>query len=148
MDIPEEFANSPGFLLAQTTKILRKHVEEALKPLNLMPHEYGLLRILAVSGPMSQHSFQEQFGIDRTSVTAIVDSLERREYLYKDKSKKDKRVNMLYLKPKGKAAVTRATRRVQRVYREFLEPVSKEEWELAREVILKLLIAHRSHIHP
>lgn len=148
MDIPEEFANSPGFLLAQTTKILRKDVEDALKPLNLISHEYGLLRILAVSGPMPQHSFQEQFGIDRTSVTVIVDSLEKREYLYKDKSKEDKRVNMLYLTPKGKAAVARATRRVHRVYREFLEPVSKEEWELAREVILKLLIAHRSHIRP
>lgn len=147
MDIPEEFANSPGYLLGQTTKILRRYLEDALKPLNLITHEYGLLRVLAVTGPMPQHSFQEQFGIDRTSVTAIVDGLEKRAYIYKDKSKDDKRVNMLYLTPKGKAVVARATRRVHRVHREFLEPVSEEEWERAREVILKLLIAHRNPDH-
>lgn len=140
--LPPEFADSPGFLFIQTAKILRKAIDETLKPFDLQPHEYGLLKVVSVEGALPQYSFGERFDIDKASVTEIVDNLESRDLIYRFKSSTDGRVKMLNLTPKGSAVHTRATRSVNKMYRSFLEPVADEEWIQAKQVILKLLVGN------
>ena len=141
--IPQEFADSPGFLFIQAAKIIRRSVEEALNPMELHSYEYGLLKVISVTGPLPQQVFADRFSIDKTSVVDIVKGLEKRDLIYRKRSDADRRVKLLHLTPRGNATVTRATKRVHKAHKEFLEPLSDEEWGVTKKVILKLLMHHQ-----
>ena len=141
--IPLEFAESPGFLFIQAAKIIRRSVEEALAPMELHSYEYGLLKVISVTGPLSQQVFADRFSIDKTTVVDIVKNLEKRDLIYRKRSDLDRRVKLLHLTPRGNATVTRATKRVHKAHREFIDPLSDEEWDLTKRVILKLLTRHQ-----
>lgn len=138
-NLPKEFSNSPGFLFFQLGKVLKRAIEEELKHFELHLHEYELLKVVSVYGALSQHAFGEHFGIDKASVTEIVEGLEKRDLIYRNKSSKDGRVKLLNLSQKGHAVCGRATRRINRLYKEFLEPLDDSDWQVTRKTVLRLL---------
>lgn len=141
--IPEEFAASAGYMLNQTAQVIAEMVTEALKPLKLAPQEYGVMRVISISGPVSQQTFADRYNIDRTMVTGLVDGLEKRGYVDRQRSTTDRRVNLMHLTPLGKRALTQAVRSVKKAQAEFLAPLTDEEWEATRLSLVKLLEAHR-----
>lgn len=141
--IPEEFAQSAGYMLNQTAQVIAEMVTEALKPLKLAPQEYGLMRVISISGPVSQQTFADRYNIDRTMVTGLVDGLEERGYVDRQRSTTDRRVNLMHLTPLGKRALAQAVRTVKKTQAEFLAPLTDEEWEATRTSLVKLLEAHR-----
>lgn len=141
--IPEEFARSAGYMLNQTAQVIAEMVTEALKPLKLAPFEYGLMRVISISGPVSQQTFAHRYNIDRTLVTGLVDGLEKRGYVDRQRSTTDRRVNLMHLTPLGKRALAQAVRTVKKTQAEFLAPLTDEEWEATRVSLVKLLEAHR-----
>ena len=139
--LPQVLTNSPGFLLSQIARILSGLVAEALVPVGLAPPEYGLLKIISVQGPLMQQEFADKFQIDRTTVTSIVDGLEDRDLVIRQRSPKDRRKNLLHLTPTGHRLLTRAIRLVNKAQKKFLEPLDESEWEVVRDCLVKLLVA-------
>ncbi len=144
IDFPEVLAHSPGFLFNRAARIVSVLIGETLAPFGLVPQEYGLLRIISVSGPIMQQDFADQYNIDRTTVTDIVDGLEARELLTRLRSSEDRRRNMLHLTPSGRKLLSRASRMVNKKQKEFLAPLTEEEWEFMRSSLIKLLVANPS----
>ena len=142
--IPEEFAQSAGYMLNQTAQVISEMVTAALEPLKLAPFEFGLMRVISVAGPVSQQTFADRYNIDRTMVTGLVDGLEKRGFVDRHKSTEDRRVNLLHLTPLGKRVLTRALREVKKAQANFLAPLSEEEWHGMRASLVKLLEAHRT----
>jgi|AGTN01.1.fsa_nt_gi Transcriptional regulators len=141
--LPDEFAKSAGYMLNQTAQVIGEMVTEALKPLKLAPQEYGVMRVISISGPVSQQTFADRYNIDRTMVTGLVDGLEKRGYVDRQRSTTDRRVNLMHLTPLGKRALAQAVRTVKKAQAEFLAPLTDEEWEATRVSLVKLLEAHR-----
>jgi DNA-binding MarR family transcriptional regulator len=137
--LKEEFAKSPGYLVTQLSKKIARYLETALAPFELSAPEYGLLKVISVNGPVAQYQYGEHFSIDRSSVTAIVENLVKRDLIYKDKSSKDRRQNILHLTPRGRSVLSRAGTRVNKAHREFLSILEEEEWERCRKSLIKLL---------
>lgn len=142
--IPSAFLNSPGFLLNQASRLLSRQIEETLMPAGLNIQQFGLMRIIAAEGPITQNVFAAKYNIDRTTVTEIVDGMEERGLVSRQKSAKDRRYNDLFLTPGGKRLLARAQKLVEKTNQQFLSALNDEEWNQMRESLVKLITA-RAH---
>ena len=135
----EHLAQSAGYLLSRTSGILRSKVTDALNPLQLSLYEYVCLRLIGINAPLSQGSLGDIYGIDRATMVALIDKLEGRELLLRERNSQDRRSYRLRLTPKGSKVLTRAKRIVAKEQKAFLAPLSDQEWETMRLLLVKLV---------
>jgi DNA-binding MarR family transcriptional regulator len=74
--LPAELEGSAGYLMAKATQRGNALMEGALSPYGLKVRHYGVLLVVRDT-PRSQHEVGELLAIDRTTMAAIVDDLER-----------------------------------------------------------------------
>jgi len=140
--IPDSLADNAGFLLNRAGKIIHDMNEETLKPLKLSPRDLGLLRIIAEEGPLSQQAIGQKHSIDRTTIVSILDQLEKRDLVTRISNQADRRVNLLYITPRGKKTVAQAVRLVERQQEQFLAPLKGDEWQLLKQALTTLIMHH------
>lgn len=97
----------------------RIRVDQALAPLELRAKEFWLLAI-AGSGDISQHEIASLFGVDPSTLVAVLDELERRGWLRRQRNPHDRRVQWVQRTEAGDSLFTRALPRVQRAQAEQL----------------------------
>ncbi|MDZ4837774.1 MAG: MarR family transcriptional regulator [Candidatus Melainabacteria bacterium] len=139
--IPSAFLHSPGFLLNQAGRLIASKIEDSLKPAGLNLQQFGLMRIIAAEGPITQNVFAAKYNVDRTTVTEIVDGMEERGLVSRQKSVKDRRCNDLHLTPGGKKLLARAQKLVEKTNHQYLAVLSDSEWEQMRASLVKLISA-------
>ncbi len=137
--LAEALSNSAGYLLAQASRMLRGRVDNALLPLELSLYEYVTLRLISLDAPMSQGELGETYGIDRTTMVGVVDRLEERELVVRERNEADRRSYLLRLTPKGRKVLARALRIVRKEQQGFLSPLTEAEWESLRTCLWKLV---------
>src|SRR5215204_2576570 len=125
--IPLSLADQVGYLLSKAH--LRVHVaaNEALEPLGLTVKHYGLLTLLVHEGPISQGRLGEVMRIDRTTMVALVDDLERAGHVDRTRNPEDRRAYALVATATGKRIQRDAATLMKRVYKEALSPLSTDE---------------------
>jgi DNA-binding MarR family transcriptional regulator len=135
--IPASLADQVGYLLSKAH--LRVHVSanESLEPLGLTVKHYGLLTLLVHEGPISQGRLGEVMKIDRTTMVALVDDLERAGHVDRTRNPEDRRAYALAATPSGKQIQRDAATLMKRVYDETLSPLSAGE----RRELLRMLRA-------
>ena len=136
------FADSIGYLLSQSGRLFRQNLSNALVPLGLSLQEYGSLRLISLNTPMSQGVLGSRYGIDRTTMVAVIDSLEERGMVSRQRSASDRRSYRLMLTPKGKKVLSRALRIATNEQQKFLAPVSASEWSILKECLWRLIETH------
>jgi DNA-binding MarR family transcriptional regulator len=138
-NLQEHLSQSAGYLLSRTSGILRGKVTNALVPLQLSLYEYVCLRLISINAPLSQGSLGDIYGIDRATMVVIIDKLESRELILRERNSADRRSYRLRLTPKGAKVLSRAKRIVAKQQKEFLEPLSEQEWDTLRTLLVKLV---------
>lgn len=110
-----------------------------LHPLRLSPKGFGALSLLAAEGPTSQQRLAERQGIDRTTMVAVIDELERAGYVERRRSDTDRRAYALHATPAGERVLAEARGAAQAAEDEFLTPLAPEERERLKEALRTLL---------
>ena len=133
--IPPSLADQVGYLLSKAH--LRVHVSanEALGPLGLTVKHYGLLTLLVHEGPVSQGRLGEVMKIDRTTMVALVDDLERAGHVDRTRNPEDRRAYALMATASGKRVQRSAATLMKRVYDETLSPLSAGERRELRRML-------------
>jgi len=70
----------------------RRRLDRALEPLELRAREFWLLA-MAGAGDVPQNEIAEQFGLDPSSVVALIDGVERRGFLRRQPNPRDRRMH-------------------------------------------------------
>jgi DNA-binding MarR family transcriptional regulator len=127
ISIPESLADQVGYLLSKAH--LRVHVSanEALAPLGLTVKHYGLLTLLVHEGPVSQGRLGEVMRIDRTTMVALIDDLERAGHVDRTRNPEDRRAYALSATVAGKRIQRSAATLMERIQDEALSPLSPGE---------------------
>ena len=129
------------FVLGTLSMTVAEIVEEALAPLDLRLRHYRLLRLLMFDGPQLQSAIGPALGVDRTTVVALVDSLERAKLAKRARSEVDRRAYRIELTQKGKRIATKATTLVNDVEENMFAPLSSSEQRHLRALSTRLLSA-------
>jgi DNA-binding MarR family transcriptional regulator len=133
--VPDRLARSTGFLLARAHLRCHAAFQAALVPLALTPKSFGVLTVIIEDGPLSQVALGETLLIDRTTMVALVDELERAGYVERGRSAVDRRAHSLEATPSGRNALDEAERIAARTHDELFEGLDGEE----REALTALL---------
>jgi MarR family transcriptional regulator, lower aerobic nicotinate degradation pathway regulator len=129
-----------GFLLSMTKGGAESICTAALKPLELHVRQFGLLTALATEGPRSQQELAEWTRMDRTSMVALVDSLEERGYVRRERNPADRRAYLLQLTPEGKRIQARARKLMLGAEEELLGSLNAGERDQLRELLAKVAV--------
>jgi DNA-binding MarR family transcriptional regulator len=133
--IPDSLADQVGYLLSKAH--LRVHVSanEALEPLGLTVKHYGLLTLLVHEGPISQGRLGEVMRIDRTTMVALIDDLERAGHVDRTRNPEDRRAYALSATAAGKRIQRSAATLMERIQNEALSPLSTGERRELRRML-------------
>jgi DNA-binding MarR family transcriptional regulator len=137
--VPARLSRWTGFLLARAHVRAHAAFQEALVPLELTPRSFGALTVIVEEGPLSQAALGETLLIDRTTIVAVVDGLERAGYVERRRNTADRRVHALEATPAGTNALRAAERIAQRAHDEMLADLSDAEREQLGALLARIV---------
>ncbi|MFD8566461.1 MarR family winged helix-turn-helix transcriptional regulator [Streptomyces sp. NPDC057694] len=134
-----------GYLVKHAHLQLADLLAEALGPFGVHPREVGILSVLAAdSEERSQHELAQLIGMDRTTMVAVVDELERKGLVERHRSVHDRRRNVVVLTPAGITCQREADRARVEAERAYLAPLDAESAAMLTEALRTLYLAHGS----
>ena len=101
----------------------RRRLDCALEPLGLRSREFWLL-VIAGAGDVSQHEMAELCGLDPSSLVAVLDGMERRGLLHRQRNPNDRRVQWVRRTEEGERLYARALPRARDAESEQLSALS------------------------
>jgi DNA-binding MarR family transcriptional regulator len=137
--MPDALAERLGPLLGRAHDAHRRLSLQALAPLGLSVKAVGAMTVLEAEGPLSQRRLAERQGIDRTTMVAVVDELERLEAVERRRDPGDRRANALRLTASGRRLLACARTAVAGAEEAFLAPLPEPEQHRLRAA-LRLLV--------
>jgi DNA-binding MarR family transcriptional regulator len=100
-----------GYLLKHAHLALEQRTDAALADVGLTARDLGVLRVIAGGEARSQQEVATVLGVDRTSMVAFLDALERRGIVARKPSERDRRRNVIELTQDGRSLFQRAEQR-------------------------------------
>jgi DNA-binding MarR family transcriptional regulator len=117
----------------------RRRLNRALAPLELRAREFWLLAI-AGPGNVAQHEIAELCGIDPSSLVAVLDGLERRGWLRRERNPRDRRIQWVRRTEAGDRLFTQALPRARRAEAQQLAVLSAAQQRQLVAAMRKLVM--------
>ncbi|MFD9337750.1 MarR family winged helix-turn-helix transcriptional regulator [Streptomyces sp. NPDC060028] len=128
-----------GFLLRKASQLVTEQAEQALSQLGLTMRQFGVLNVVEAEPGLNQRTVGAKLRIDRTTIVALVDELEQAGLLERRRGS-DRRTFALYLTERGAESLQEAGEVMTKVHEEFLDPLSSEERDLLRGLLVRLAV--------
>lgn len=132
-------ADRLGPLLGRAHEAHGVLARQTLAPLGLTPKGFGALSVLDIEGPLSQQRLAQRQGIDRTTMVAVVDELERAGAVQRHRDPNDRRAYALHVTTEGRRLLARARTAVVSAEEQFLAPLPPAEQRRLKAALRTLL---------
>ncbi len=116
-----------GYLFKRAHLQFGELVSDALAPLRIDNREWAVLISLDERRPHSQAELAALVGVDRTTMVALVDALQKRGLVERRPHQDDRRKNVIAITDSGRDLRKRAARTVDAVERRFLAVLDQGE---------------------
>jgi DNA-binding MarR family transcriptional regulator len=137
--LPAALAASTGYVLSKAAQRAVETFEAALRPLGIRSRHYGVLTLLVEDGPLSQQVLGERLRVDRTTMVAVVDDLERLGLAERRRDPADRRAYAIHPKPAGEETLTRARTLLAEAEEAIFAPLSAAERRQLRDLLVRLV---------
>jgi DNA-binding MarR family transcriptional regulator len=118
-----------GFLIHDVSRLRRSAFDRSVKVLNVTRSQWWVLAYLSRDDGMTQSQLAEELDLGKVAVGGLLDRLERTGLVRRAADASDRRVNRVFLEPKGKALVARLRKVSQEHNDEILAGLSEEALE-------------------
>ena len=135
---PAVLADRLGYLLGQAHLAHRRVAEAELTSLGLRAKEFGALSVLSDEGPLSQQRLGMRMGVDRTTMVAVVDALEREGFVERTRDDEDRRAYALRTTASGRRTLKRAIAAAERAEARFLARIPPAEQRKLKQLLREL----------
>jgi DNA-binding MarR family transcriptional regulator len=133
-----ELNNHLGYFVRRAQYWIFKDVNERLKKLRLNVVRYSVLEVIACNPGMSQKSLSSALGIESARLVALLDELQKRRLLLRQRSEQDRRSHELYLTPQGSTTLKEANKAVAAHEEWLLGHLDKEDYVRVLEALSKI----------
>ncbi|WP_344073291.1 MarR family transcriptional regulator [Streptomyces crystallinus] len=131
-----------GFLLCKAAQAVTVFVERDLSPLHVTMRQFGVLAVVAAEPGLNQRAVGNRLRINRMTIVALVDTLEGTGLMERRRGP-DRRSLALHLTERGIVRLREAQEVLAEVHREFLSPLSAEEREALRKLLVRLVVVRQ-----
>jgi DNA-binding MarR family transcriptional regulator len=128
-----------GFLLKHAQAGLASITEPALAVIDLDGRQFAVLAQIAERGPIAQQRISEALRVDRTTIVALVDELERKGLAERKRDPNDRRAYAVELTPKGQRTLERALTVVNAAESEFMASLSEADRARLRDLLSRVV---------
>jgi DNA-binding MarR family transcriptional regulator len=97
-----------GYQLRLAYIAISRHFSGAMANFDLTQKQTGVLWLIGANGGVSQISLAKKLDMDRASMMAIIDRLQARDLVVRERSRHDGRRQELYLTSKGRRVLSQA----------------------------------------
>ena len=136
--LPEPFSMADsevprlGYLLKQAHLRFVERAKTALSPLGVDPRQWAALACLDDEQGLSQAEVAQRLGIDRTTMVALVDELQKKGLVTREPDAADRRRNRVELTPDGRETIERGAAIADETERDFLKVLGQEDSQLLK----------------
>lgn len=134
----EEISLKLFVVLSRALQSVKKRIEEDIKTLGLNPTEFAVLELIYNKGEQPIQKIGEKVLIASSSITYVVDKLEKKDLLKRVPCPTDRRIIYASITEKGKELMDEVFPQHKKAINEILSGVNLEEKELLIEKLKKL----------
>jgi DNA-binding MarR family transcriptional regulator len=136
--VAKELVASTGFLLARLGFGFKGRAISRLQQDGFELYDYSVLAILAEGARETQATIADALTLDPSRLVALLDSLEQRELIVRQRDPQDRRRHVVSITAAGKRELGRLREMIKRVEDEFLAPLDEQSRAALHELLLKL----------
>jgi MarR family transcriptional regulator, lower aerobic nicotinate degradation pathway regulator len=142
--IPEELLGSMLFLLARLGYALKARLVEEFEQAGFSLYQYGVLATLDEGACATQATLADLLHLDRSQLVGVLDELEERELIERQRDPNDRRRHSVSLTSDGKRQLVKLRKLVKGIEEAVLEPLEPR----SRDVLHKALLTLAVHNDP
>ncbi|HIX80344.1 MAG TPA: winged helix DNA-binding protein [Candidatus Corynebacterium faecipullorum] len=139
--IPTSLLESPSFQLERLRRRTREGVEAALQTQKTTLREYWVLTCLVAEAASSQSALSETLAIDASDMVRLLDSLESRHWVKRERDAKDRRRQIITSTKKGVKAHKELTVLVAKAEDEALDASTNKQLKHLRKLATAIIAA-------
>jgi DNA-binding MarR family transcriptional regulator len=136
--IPEELVGSTLFLLARLGYALKARLIEEFEQAGFSLYQYGVLATLSEGACGTQATLADLLHLDRSQLVGVLDELEKRELIERQRDPDDRRRHSVSLTSEGKGRLVKLRKLVKGIEEAALEPLEPRSRDLLHKALLTL----------
>ncbi len=125
--LPPSMRDRVPFLLYQASQISQSLASEMLAEMALSARQVGILTMVTELEPMTQKALGDALRIDRTTMVTLLDDLEDKGYVARQRHPRDRRAFLVHPTDSGRIAKIAAVQILDEQQRRFLAPLTPAE---------------------
>ncbi len=129
---------SLGYEICYTARKIYKFMTKAFESYDITPEQFILLNLLSEKEGVSQMDLALGLDKDKNTVKAMVDNLEKKDYLEKRENPSDKRAYSLYLTEKAKITIPQIKVYEDEYSKKIVSILSLEEKACIENILKKI----------
>ena len=127
-----------GYLIHDVSRLRRSAFDRCMKPLNVTRSQWWVLAYLSREDGMTQSRLAEELDIGKVAIGGLIDRLEKSGFLRREADAADRRVNRVFLEPKGKQLVTGMRKINHRMNAKILSGLGDDKLEVTAAALVAI----------
>jgi len=140
--LARELVDSSGFLLARLGLAFKAQAVATVEEAGYDTYHYSVLAMLAEGAREAQATIAAALGLDPGRLVTLLDSLEQRGLICRQRDRQDRRRHVVTITDAGKREHRRLRELVQQLEVEFFAPLDPESRERFHSQLLRLAAHH------
>jgi len=140
--IPEELISSPLFLLKRLGMKAKEESLETYSEAGVHPYHYAILATIAEGERETQGAIADALDYDRGQLVGLLDELEEAGLVERRRDPEDRRRQVVVMTPEGRKMLTKMRALSRKLDGEFLAPLTLDQRQQLRELLLVLAVEH------
>lgn len=140
--LPRELVSSTSFLLKRLGFAAKERAFGAYEASGLHPYHHAILAVLDEGARETQGEIADALGYDRGQLVGLLDELEEKEFVERERDKNDRRRQIVRLTPAGRRALGKARTLAEQLDDEFLGPLTAAQRDDLHRLLLRLAEEH------
>jgi DNA-binding MarR family transcriptional regulator len=137
--IAKEQLASSGFLLARLGFAFKGRAIATFEQAGFELYDYSVLALLAEGDRETQATIADSLAVDPSRLVALLDSLERRGLVVRQRDVQDRRRHVVSITADGKRELGRLRGLIKRLEEEFFAPLDAESRKNLHELLVRLV---------
>jgi DNA-binding MarR family transcriptional regulator len=140
--VAKELVKSSGFLLARLGLAFKGKAIERIEKEGFEPHQYSVLAMLGEGDREAQATIADALMLDPSRLVAVLDSLEEKGLIARQRDPQDRRRHVVSITPAGKLELQKLRAITKKLEDEYFAPLTAEERAAFHELLVRLACAH------
>ncbi len=134
------FNESIGFIIVKAGRLIENRLRANFEKegISITPQQWSALTYLWNEDGITQQSLANAFSKDKTSMTRLLNNMEKNDLIARKQSEGDKRNKQIYLTSKAESLKTETIKIAERTLIEILEGLDQKDLKLSKRVLKQI----------